>query len=41
MDGNKMKVWVDAISLAMGVALETNGSIIEDACWLCPTNDAR
>ena len=37
IDGNKMKVWVDASSVALGV----NGSIIEDACWLCPTNDAR
>lgn len=42
MDGNEMKVGrIDASSLAMGVTLEANGSIIEDACWLHPTNDAR
>lgn len=41
MDDNEMKVWVDVSSLATGMALETNGSIIEDACWLHLTNDAR
>ena len=25
----------------MGVALEANGAIVEDACWLQPKNDAR
>ena len=34
-------VWVDASSLATGVVLERNGDILEDACWLCPTNDAQ
>ena len=34
-------VWVDASSLAMGVAFEVNGGIMEDACWLQPENDAR
>ena len=41
IDGNKMKVWVDASSVAIGVALEANGSIIKNVCWLCSTNDAR
>ena len=36
-----MKVWVDASSMAMGVALVVNGSIIEYACWWCPINYAR
>lgn len=27
-------VWVDASSLAMGAALEVDGNIVEDACWL-------
>ena len=31
---------MDASSVATGVALETNGTIIEDACWLRPVNDA-
>ena len=39
INGNELTVWVDASSLAVGVALENNGSIIEDACWLWPEND--
>ena len=35
-----MNVWVDASSLAIGVLLEKNGAVIEDACWLRPMNDA-
>ncbi|XP_045114815.1 uncharacterized protein LOC123506631 [Portunus trituberculatus] len=34
MDGDEATVWVDASSLAIGTALEVNGNIIEDACWL-------
>ena len=41
MDGKEITVWVDASSVATGVALETNGTVIEDACWLHPTNDAQ
>ena len=41
MDGKEIIVWVDASSVATGVALETNGTVIEDACWLCPINDAQ
>ncbi|XP_066985023.1 uncharacterized protein [Macrobrachium rosenbergii] len=32
--GDKVKIWVDASSLALGVAVEVNGSIVEDASWL-------
>ena len=40
-DGKEITVWVDASSIATGVALETNGTVIEDACWLRPINDAQ
>ncbi len=36
VNGNKLTIWVDASSLAMGVALEDNGSITEDASRLRP-----
>ena len=32
--GDEATVWVDASSLAMGAAIEVNGDIIEDGCWL-------
>ncbi len=32
MDGKEITVWVDASSVATGVALETTGTVIEDAC---------
>ena len=32
MDGKEITVWVDASSVATGVPLETNGTVIEDAC---------
>ena len=41
MDGKEITVWVDASSVATGVALETNGTVIEDAYWLHPTNDVQ
>ena len=41
MDGKEITVWMDASSVAAGVALEMNGTVIEDACWLHPTNDAQ
>ena len=41
VNGNKLTVWVDSSSVAMGAALEDKGSIIEDACWLQPENDTR
>ena len=40
-DGKEIIVCVDASSVATGVALETNGTVIEDACWLRPINDAQ
>ena len=41
VNGNEFTVWVDASSLAMGVAIEANIAIVEDACWLRLENDAR
>ncbi|KFD67960.1 hypothetical protein M514_02849 [Trichuris suis] len=32
--GTKARLWVDASALALGVVLEVNGAIIEDAAWL-------
>ena len=40
VQGDKLNVWVDASSLAIGVLLEKDGAAVEDACWLRPTNDA-
>uniref|UniRef100_A0A5S6QIU7 RNA-directed DNA polymerase n=1 Tax=Trichuris muris TaxID=70415 RepID=A0A5S6QIU7_TRIMR len=36
VSGDKAKVWVDASALALGVALEVDGAIIEDGAWLRP-----
>uniref|UniRef100_A0A5S6QB38 RNase H domain-containing protein n=1 Tax=Trichuris muris TaxID=70415 RepID=A0A5S6QB38_TRIMR len=36
ISGDSAKVWVNASALAIGVAPEVNGSIIEDAAWQCP-----
>ena len=41
MDGKEITVWVDVSSVATGVALEMNETVIEDACSLRPTNDAQ
>ena len=41
MDSKEITVWVDASSVATGVALETNSTVIEDTCWLRPINDAQ
>ena len=32
--GSKSRVWVDASSLALGVVIEADGCVIEDASWL-------
>ena len=32
--GDEARVWVDASSLALGVVIEINGYVIEDASWL-------
>ena len=37
--GDEGTVWVDASSLAIGAALEMNGCIVEDACWLRKQSD--
>ena len=39
VNGHKIKVLVDVSSVAMGVVLEVNKNIIEDASWLYPTGD--
>ena len=39
--GDEMMVWVDTSSMGTGVAFGVNRSIVEDACWLHLTNDAR
>ena len=41
MNGHEMKVWLDASSVAMGMALEVNGSSIVDASQLCLARDAE
>ena len=32
-------LWADASSLALGIALEVDGAIVEDATWLRKTED--
>ena len=39
-EGAPMKVWVDASSLAIGVVLEVDGDLVEDAAWLRPRDDS-
>ena len=41
VNGREMSVWVDASSLAIGVLLQSCGTVLEDACWLRPVNDAQ
>lgn len=36
VDSQELNVWVDAHSLATGVALERYGTVLGDACWLRP-----
>ncbi|XP_003369127.1 hypothetical protein Tsp_04553 [Trichinella spiralis] len=40
VSAEEAKIWVDTSSLAIGVALEVGGSIVEDAAWLRP-DDAQ
>ena len=35
----KVTVWTDASSLGLGVALEVDGSIVEDVSWLRKESD--
>lgn len=41
INGSKINVWVDASFVVKGVVLENNGTMLEDACWPWPTNDAQ
>ena len=41
MDCKEITVWVDVSSVATGVELEMNRTVIEDACWLRPINNAQ
>ena len=41
MDSKELNVWVDASSLAIGVALEWCDTVLEDACWLRPEADGQ
>ena len=41
VDGYEFTVWVDASSLALGVALAVDEFFIKDACWLWLENDSR
>lgn len=36
-----MNVWMDASSLAVGVSVEINGSVIKDMCWVHPLKDMQ
>lgn len=39
VSGHEVKVWMGVSLLATAVALEVNGGIVEDFCWLCPAGD--
>ena len=41
MDTKELDMWMDANSLAVGVALDAKGAIIEDACWLRPIKNIQ
>lgn len=41
VDGEEATVWVDASSLAVGVALMVDGNVIEDASWLRTSEEAH
>ena len=41
VNGTEATLWVDASSVAMGAALEMSGQIVEDACWLRPTDGSH
>ena len=41
VNGRELNVWVDAIYLVIGVALERHKTVLEDACWPWPENDAQ
>ena len=37
----ELNVWVDASLLATGTVLERHDEILDDECWLHPTNDTQ
>ena len=41
VDGPELDVWVDASSLALGVSLEHDGAVVEDASWLRKERDTQ
>ena len=41
LDSQELNVGVDASSLVIRVALEKHETLLEDACWLRPENDAQ
>ena len=41
VDGQALSVWVDASSLATGVSLVYDRTVVEDACWLRPEKDSQ
>ena len=41
VDGREMNAWVNASSLVIEVVLERHETVLEDACWLRPENDAQ
>ena len=41
VDGRELNVWVNASSLAIGLALERHKTVLEDACWLRPENNTQ
>ena len=41
VDSKELNAWVDASSLAIGVALEWRETVLEDACWLRPKADTQ
>ena len=39
--GDEVTVWVDASMLALGVAIEVDGEVVEDGCWLRPSDETH
>ena len=38
--GEEATVWVDASSLALGIVIEVDGNVVEDASWLRSENSS-
>ena len=41
VEGDEATVWTDASSLAIGVVVTVAGKVVEDACWLRPSNETH